>query len=58
VWEFDMKLGGGETGCGRAGWIKLNEDMVQWWVFVNHGNELFIFHKSQEFFTFGVSIHY
>ena len=28
VWEFDMKLGGGETGCGRAVWIKLDEDMV------------------------------
>lgn len=28
VWEFGMKLGGGETGCGRAGWIKLYEDMV------------------------------
>jgi hypothetical protein len=26
--EFGMKLGGGETECGRAGWIKLDEDTV------------------------------
>jgi len=58
VWEFDMKLGGGETGCGRAGWIKLDEDMVQWWMFVNHGNELLCSVKVRNFFTFGVSIHY
>jgi hypothetical protein len=32
-----MKLGGGETGYGRAGWMRLDEDMFQ------------LFHKSQEF---------
>jgi hypothetical protein len=58
VWEFDMKLGGGETGCGRTGWIKLDEDMVQWWMFVNHGNQLLCSIKVRNFCTFGVSIHY
>jgi hypothetical protein len=58
VWEFDMKLGGGETQCGRAGWIKLDEDMAHWWMFVNHGNLLSCSIKIRNFFTFGVSIHY
>jgi hypothetical protein len=34
-WEDNIKLDFRETGIDGANWIRLAQDRVQWWVFVN-----------------------
>jgi hypothetical protein len=46
-----VKLVCGEAGCGRAGQMKLDEDMFQWWTFVNHGSELLCSMNVKNFCT-------
>jgi hypothetical protein len=33
-WE-DVGIGGREIGIDGANWIRLDQDRVQWWAFVN-----------------------
>jgi hypothetical protein len=34
-WEDNIKMDFGEIGIGGANWIRLAQDRVQWWAFVN-----------------------
>jgi hypothetical protein len=34
-WEDNIKMDLRETGIEEANWIRLAQDMVQWWAFVN-----------------------
>jgi hypothetical protein len=34
-WEDNIKLDLRETGINGANWIRLAQDRVQWWAFVN-----------------------
>jgi hypothetical protein len=34
-WEDNIKMDLREIGINRANWIRLAEDKVQWWAFVN-----------------------
>jgi hypothetical protein len=35
AWENNIKLGLREIGIDGANWIRLAQDRVQWWAFVN-----------------------
>jgi hypothetical protein len=34
-WEHNIKMDLGEIGIGGANWIRLAQERVQWWAFVN-----------------------
>jgi hypothetical protein len=34
-WEDDIKMDLRETGIDGANWIRLAQDVVRWWAFVN-----------------------
>jgi hypothetical protein len=34
-WEDDIKMDLGEMGIDGANWIRLAQDRVQWWAFMN-----------------------
>jgi hypothetical protein len=35
MWEDNIKMDLGEIGIDGANWIRLAQDRVRWWVFVN-----------------------
>jgi hypothetical protein len=49
-WEVNIKLDLREIGIDGANWIRLAQDRVQWWAFVNTVMNLRFHNESRIFF--------
>jgi hypothetical protein len=49
-WEDNIKLDLREIGIDGVNWIRLAQDMVQWWAFVNTVMNFRVPYRKQDFF--------